>query len=121
MYLDQDTLDYRAHSHPQEKFRGEKFGPDDLEHVDRASDAGHSLVLVVKLASKLYRLRWENEGFFRTYKRTLRKVKLMSPRVRLAHREAEGSMIATLRCCAKARWQSVSSHGPSVTVPAHRF
>ena len=51
--------------------------------------------LSVKLASKLYRLRWENEGFFRTYKRTLKKVKLMSRTVRLIHREAEASMIAT--------------------------
>jgi len=47
------------------------------------------------LASKFYRLRWENEGFFRTYKRTLGKVKLMSRTVRLIHREAEASMIAT--------------------------
>lgn len=47
------------------------------------------------LASKLYRLRWENEGFFRTYKRTLGKVRLMSRTVRLIHREAEASMIAT--------------------------
>ena len=47
------------------------------------------------LASKPYRLRWENEGFFRTYKRTLGKVKLISRTVRLIHREAEASMIAT--------------------------
>jgi hypothetical protein len=46
-------------------------------------------------ASKLYRLRWESEGFFRTYKRTLKKVKLMSRTVRSIHREAEASMIAT--------------------------
>ena len=51
--------------------------------------------LSVKLASTLYRLRWENEGFFRTYKRTLKKVKLTSRSVRLIHREAEASMIAT--------------------------
>ncbi len=51
--------------------------------------------LSLKLASTLYRLRWENEGFFRTYKRTLGKVKLMSRTVRLIHREAEASMIAT--------------------------
>lgn len=51
--------------------------------------------LSVKLASKFYRLRWENEGFFRTYKRTLKKVKLTSRSLRLVHREAESSMIAT--------------------------
>ncbi len=54
---------------------------------------GHRLS--VELASRLYRLRWENEGFFRTYKRTLKKVKLISRGIRLVHREAEGSMIAT--------------------------
>ena len=51
--------------------------------------------LSLKRASTLYRLRWENEGFFRTYKRTLGKVKLMSRTVRLIHREVEASMIAT--------------------------
>lgn len=51
--------------------------------------------LPFKLASKLYRLRWESEGFFRTYKRTMKKVKLTSRTMRLIHREAEASMIAT--------------------------
>lgn len=51
--------------------------------------------LPLKLAAKFYHWRWENEGFFRTYKRTLKKVKLSSRTVRLVHREAEASMIAT--------------------------
>lgn len=51
--------------------------------------------LPAKLASKFYRWRWENEGMFRTYKRTLSKLKLMSRKVRLVHREAEGSLLAT--------------------------
>lgn len=46
-------------------------------------------------ADRFYRWRWENEGYFRTYKRTLAKVKLMSRTVREGHREAEASMIAT--------------------------
>ena len=46
-------------------------------------------------AATCYRWRWENEGFFRTYKRTLKKVMLMSRTVRLVHREAQASMIAT--------------------------
>jgi hypothetical protein len=46
-------------------------------------------------ASLYYRWRWENEGFFRTYKRTLAKVKLLSRTVRLAHREVEGALLAT--------------------------
>jgi len=46
-------------------------------------------------ADRFYRWRWENEGYFRTYKRTLAKVKLMSRTIREVHREAEASMIAT--------------------------
>lgn len=54
-----------------------------------------SAKLPLPLAAFFYRLRWESEGFFRTYKRTLKKVKLMSRTVRLIHREAEATMIAT--------------------------
>ena len=46
-------------------------------------------------AAIYYRWRWGNEGFFRTYKRTLKKVTLTSRTLRLVHREAEASMIAT--------------------------
>jgi hypothetical protein len=51
--------------------------------------------LSVETAGLYYRLRWENEGFFRTYKRTLKKMTFMSRSLRLVHREAESSMIAT--------------------------
>jgi hypothetical protein len=51
--------------------------------------------LSLETAGIFYRWRWENEGFFRTYKRTLKKVTLMSRTLRLVHREAEASMIAT--------------------------
>ena len=51
--------------------------------------------LSLETAGVFYRWRWENEGFFRTYKRTLKKVTLMSRTLRLVHREAEASMIAT--------------------------
>jgi hypothetical protein len=50
--------------------------------------------LSVPMAGEFYKLRWGNEGFFRTYKRTLNKVKLSSRTVRLIHREAEGSLLA---------------------------
>jgi len=46
-------------------------------------------------AGRFYRWRWESEGLFRTYKRTLAKMKLHSRTVRLVHREAEGSLLAT--------------------------
>lgn len=45
-------------------------------------------------AARFYRWRWENEGQFRAYKRTLGKVKLVSRTVRLVHREVEGSLLA---------------------------
>jgi hypothetical protein len=50
--------------------------------------------LSLRDAGRYYRWRWENEGYFRTYKRTLAKMKLMSRTVREVHREAEASMIA---------------------------
>jgi hypothetical protein len=46
-------------------------------------------------AGLYYRWRWENEGLFRTFKRTLGKVKLQSRTVALVHREAEGALLAT--------------------------
>jgi hypothetical protein len=46
-------------------------------------------------ANRFYRWRWENEGYFRTYKRTLAKMKLLTRTLRQVHREAEVSMIAT--------------------------
>ena len=45
-------------------------------------------------AARFYKMRWENEGFFRTYKRTLGKVKLQSQTVAMVHREVEGSLLA---------------------------
>jgi len=50
--------------------------------------------LPYEVAARFYKLRWENEGFFRTYKRTLGKVKLQSRTVALVHREVEGSLLA---------------------------
>jgi hypothetical protein len=46
-------------------------------------------------AARFYRWRWRNEGVFRVYKRTINKLKLSSRTVRLAHREAELSLLAT--------------------------
>ena len=51
--------------------------------------------LPAERAGLWYRWRWENEGFFRSYKRTLNMVKLRSRTVALLHREAEGSLLAT--------------------------
>lgn len=62
-----------------------------------------------KLAGQMYRWRWENEGCFRTYKHTLKKVKLVSRTVRLVHREAEGSWLAL---------QLLIAQGASAQTPA---
>lgn len=51
--------------------------------------------LTVAAASRFYRWRWRNEGAFRTYKRTIGKLKLSSRATRLVHREAELSLLAT--------------------------
>ena len=51
--------------------------------------------LTAEMASRYYRWRWENEGLFRTFKRTLAKVRLQSRTVRLIHRETEGALLAT--------------------------
>jgi hypothetical protein len=50
--------------------------------------------LTAAQAGRFYRMRWESEGFFRTYKRTLAGVTLRSRTVRLVHREAEGALLA---------------------------
>jgi hypothetical protein len=69
--------------------RGRKY---DVWLATNVLDRGR---LSVAQAARLYRWRWENEGLFRTFKRTLSKVKLHSRTVRLVHREAEGAMLAT--------------------------
>lgn len=50
--------------------------------------------LPAAVAGRFYRWRWESEGQFRAYKRTLGKVKFVSRTLRLVHREAEGSLLA---------------------------
>ena len=50
--------------------------------------------LSLATAGKFYKMRWENEGYFRTYKQTLKKVKLAGRTVRAVHREALGAMLA---------------------------
>jgi Transposase DDE domain len=50
--------------------------------------------LSVEWAGHFYSWRWQNEGCFRNYKSTMKKVKLTSHTVRLVHREAEGSWLS---------------------------
>jgi hypothetical protein len=58
--------------------------------------------LPVETAGHFYKMRWGSEGFFRAYKRTLGKVKLVSRTVKLVHREAEGSLLAVQLLLAQA-------------------
>ena len=68
-----------------------------------------------RTAGKFYRWRWRNEGLFRTYKRTLGKVKLRSRTVVQVHREAEGSLLATQLLLAQgARTQPPTASGKMV-------
>lgn len=67
-----------------------------------------------KTASQLYRWRWRNEGMFRHYKRMLDKTKLHSRTVSLAHREAEGSMLALQLLLAMAAQAVERGHGVMV-------
>lgn len=66
------------------------------------TDVLSSRRLSVAMAGQFYRWRWENEGLFRTFKRTLHKVKLVSRTVRLVHRELEGSLLAVQLMLAQA-------------------
>jgi len=76
---------------------GEKQGKHGKEKYDvwLLTSVLSSRRLPAERAGLWYRWRWENEGFFRTYKRTLNMVKLRSRTVALLHREAEGSLLAT--------------------------
>jgi Transposase DDE domain len=58
----------------------------------------------ISQAGSFYRLRWENEGLFRSYKRTLSKVHLVGRTVRSVHREAYGSLLACQLLLAQGAW-----------------
>ncbi len=75
---------------------GEKKGKDGKQTYDvwLLTSVLSSRRLPAERAGLWYRWRWENEGFFRTYKRTLNMVKLASRTVASIHREAEGSLLA---------------------------
>jgi hypothetical protein len=50
--------------------------------------------LSAELAARFYRMRWESECFFRTYKRVIKDVRLVSRTVPMVVREAEVSLLA---------------------------
>lgn len=65
--------------------------------------------LPIARAAAFYRLRWENEGLFRSYKRTLSKVRLVGRTVRSVHREAYGSLLACQLLLAQGAWATSGS------------
>jgi Transposase DDE domain len=73
-----------------------------------------------KTAGKFYRWRWRNEGLFRSYKRTLGKVKLMSRSVAQVHREAEGSLLATQLLLAQAALALQTTTAVRIVLPSAR-
>lgn len=71
--------------------------------------------LSVEQAGRFYRRRWENEGLFRTYKRTLAKVHLTGRSVRAVHREAFGSLLACQLLLAQGAWALEPSRATTET------
>jgi len=72
----------------------------------------------VASAASFYRLRRENEGRFRSYKRTLAKVHLVGRSVRAVHREAYGSLLACQQLLAQGAWALRGSRaGASAVIP----
>jgi hypothetical protein len=76
----------------------------------------------LETAGTCYRWRWENEGFFRTYKRTLKKATLMGRTMAQVHREAQASMIATqlLLCQGTMAMRAVAKNGLPVMCSPRR-
>jgi hypothetical protein len=73
--------------------------------------------LSLETAAKFYRWRWKNEGLFRSYKRTLHKVKLQCRTVKLVHRELEGSLLAIQLLLAQTTLTIVENWKPSKRTP----
>jgi hypothetical protein len=72
--------------------------------------------LSVAQAALFYRLRWENEGLFRTYKQTLKKVHLVGRTVRAVHREAYGSLLSCQLLLAQGAWALREHRGANSAV-----
>jgi hypothetical protein len=55
-------------------------------------------------AARLYRMRWESECFFKTYKRVVKDICLVSRTTAMVVREAEGSLLACQLLLAQGAW-----------------
>jgi hypothetical protein len=72
------------------------------------------------VAAKFFRWRWRNEGLFRTYKRTIGKVKLMSRTVAMVHREAQASLLAVQLLLAQGAWALTQNRDAVVVLASPR-
>jgi hypothetical protein len=99
------------------RVRGRRRGKDPKRAVDvwLLTDVGADRMSMTQ-AGSFYRLRWENEGLFRSYKRTLKKVHLTGRTVRSVHREAYGSLLACQLLLAQGAWALRGARGRASAV-----
>jgi hypothetical protein len=92
-----------------------------------ASNVLEASRLSLPSAGRFYTMRWESEGFFRTFKRTLGKVKLTGRTVKMIHREAEGALLGVQLLLAMGAWavavagQAEASCSPSKVLGEVRY
>lgn len=79
-------------------------GSDRKHDVWLATNVLESTKLSRATAAKLYKMRWEQEVFYRSFKCTLRQAKLASRSVKQVVREAELALVATQLLLAQAAW-----------------
>jgi hypothetical protein len=90
-------------------------GPERATEVWLLTDVEAGRMSITQAAS-FYRLRWENEGLFRSFKRTLKKVHLVGRTVRAVHREAYGSLLACQLLLAQGAWALRGARGRAAAV-----
>jgi hypothetical protein len=99
------------------RVRGRRRGKDPGRAVDvwLLTDVGADRMTIAQ-AGSFYRPRWESEGLFRSYKRTLSKVHLTGRTVRSVHREAYGSLLACQLLLAQGAWALRGARGRACAV-----
>lgn len=83
------------------------------EDVWLATNVLDSTQLSRRTAGEMFRMRWEQEVFYRSYKRTLGQAKLSARTVPQASREVEIALLATQLLLAQSQW-AVQRSGSSL-------
>jgi hypothetical protein len=86
---------------------GRKRGPGPKHDVWLATNVLESTKLSRATAAKLYKMRWEQEVFYRSFKCTLGQAKLASRTVKQVVREGELALLATQLLLAQAAWATL--------------